>query len=371
MASGIVTATSLNLRSAPNGSVITALRFGSRVTILSRSNGWLSVSSAEGVGFVASHYVKLDEVASPTLLPSAVPPRDDGAIRSDDDHAYAPDGSRFATKHGAGFVVIGTTSLDSFVSSVGEQFSAVPASLLRVMQSVSNNEGKLEAVNSYDSNFMSFGVFQWTAGGPGESGELAALLNRIRQKNPSTFQEFFGFHRLDVVLTASDKVPYGFLILDGKRLQSEEDKAPLRSALWAYRFWRAGHDEVVRTCQVEHAASRIDAFYDANITTEAPSVPGGRLHDYISSEYGIALILDEHVNRPGHVPATLTKAIDLFLNDTHRTNPLEWTTADERRVLELYLQFRAETNMTNSGTRAMTIANSGRASIERGSFRRS
>jgi hypothetical protein len=48
-----------------------------------------------------------------------------------------------------------------------------------------------------------------------------------------------------------------------------------------------------------------------------------------------------------------------------------WTSDDERQVLEAYLQICAGTSMTDSDSRAKTIAKSSHVSTERGSFVRS
>lgn len=112
--------------------------------------------------------------------------------------------------------------------------------MLRVVRAVSENEGKLEAINSYDSNFMSFGIFQWTTGTSDRPGEVAALLALLKKTDPAVFQEFFGNYKLD---TAPGGVTAGFLTLACNQLKSTAAKAVLRDARWAYRFWRAGHHQ--------------------------------------------------------------------------------------------------------------------------------
>jgi hypothetical protein len=144
-------------------------------------------------------------------------------------------------------------------------------------------------------------------------------------------------------------------------LATAADKARLRGPEWAYRFWRAGHDDTVRQAQVEHAMARIDRFYGA-------AVAGATVREYVTSEYGVALLLDEHVNRPGHVPGTLAQAVGAFVQATGRNDPAQWGDADEAGLLEHYLAARARTTMTNSDARARAIADGGTASTARGSF---
>ena len=109
------------------------------------------------MGFLSAEFVKPDSAAAPVappsaVTPSAVPQRDDGTIRTDDDHAFAPDGSKFALKHREGFATIGTTTISAFLASASASVAAIPPSKLRVVQAVSLNEGRLEAINSYDNS---------------------------------------------------------------------------------------------------------------------------------------------------------------------------------------------------------------------------
>ena len=194
-------------------------------------------------------------------------------------------------------------------------------------------------------------------------------MDRIKRRDQAAFQEYFVLFGIDAVITNLGKLPVGFLSLAGKRLDSAEAKTSLREAVWAYRFWRAGHDNTVRICQIEHALTRIDAFYDATITLSDAGTTRG-VNQYITSEYGVSLVLDEHVNRPGHAPGTLQRGIANYVSDTHRADPGAWTTDDERKVIDAYLQIRHGTGMTDSEKRADTIAKGG-VSTQRGSFVRS
>src|SRR5690606_19844095 len=44
----------------------------------------------------------------------------------------------------------------------------------RVLEATAENEGALDAINTWDNAFLSFGMFQWTAGQAGQPGELPA-----------------------------------------------------------------------------------------------------------------------------------------------------------------------------------------------------
>ncbi|MBV9211614.1 MAG: hypothetical protein JOZ52_13330, partial [Acidobacteria bacterium] len=126
-------------------------------------------------------------------------------------------------------------------------------------------------------------------------------------------------------------------------------------------------NDVMRQVEIEHAASRIDLFYrDAS-----HRIKGLFVADFISSEAGVAMLLDEHVNRPGNVPTTLAGAVNQFITASGKSNPQTWTTQDERTVLNIYIQRRNRTSMTDSQNRANSIlqaVSAGLASAARGSF---
>jgi hypothetical protein len=135
----------------------------------------------------------------------------------------------------------------------------------------------------------------------------------------------------------------------------------------AFRFFRAGHDSAMRQAEIEFAASRIDLFYRA----ANKKINGLFVGDFVSSEFGVALILDQHVNRPGNVPTTLAGAVDQFIAATGKSDPTVWTDEDEARVLSSYIQRRNSTTMTDSQDRADRVrkaVNNGLASDKRGSF---
>ena len=75
----------------------------------------------------------------------------------------------------------------------------VTQSEINVMIAVAENEGNLDAINTWDNAFLSFGLFQWTAGQGNAKGELPALLARIKDEDRDLFDKYCGQHGLDVV----------------------------------------------------------------------------------------------------------------------------------------------------------------------------
>ena len=222
---------------------------------------------------------------------------------------------------------------------------------MNVIFATSENEGNLDAVNTWDNQFLSFGMFQWTAGGAGKPGELPALLKIIKDSYPDNFQHYWGQFGLDVVDVGNKT---GWFSYRGEKLVSAADKSILREHIWAYRFARAGADIEVQAAQIRHAVNRIKQFYFVS----SSKLNGYSLADLITSEYGVALLLDNHVNRPGYVHSCLAAALDrssLSAEELSRGDDEE-----EQLVIKNYLDVRE-----TYGRYPMTDARQ-RASVTRG-----
>ena len=363
MTAALVTGQGLRLRAAPGGEVIAALPRTARVEAFETAGGWTRVEYTDNGqvrrGWVSAQF--LAQAVAPPTAPAFVPPPppmpDDEAhpVRVVGEQAIAPDGRAFARKFKAGFYTLGRTALADWLADTPPP-ADLSASVVRVVRAVSLNEGKLEAVNSYDNCYLSFGLFQWTAGQGSEPGELAALVARVKQLAAAAYDDCFGRYGLDARLPSPGAVT-GRLTLRGVDLVGPLQKQQLRGADWAYRFWRAGHHHQVRAACLAHAAARLGRFLGLPVASHP-------LRQWLSSEHGIALVLDEHVNRPGHVPGTLAAAIASLGAGA----PSE---SGEAALVRAYEAARAKTSMTDPKLRAQRLAecvHDGVLSAEPGSF---
>ena len=367
MTQGVVTVQALNLRTEPNGKVTPpSLTKGAGVEMFESKGGWTRITTMTAPGrsgWVASHFLSRTVAAPTASAPEPAPPpmADDAAhpVTVAGSKAIAPDGRPFASIYKGGFYTIGRTSLAGWLAGNPPPADLKP-SAVRVVRAISANEGLLEAVNSYDNCYMSFGLFQWTCGPATAPGELPALLAALKRTSPAAFQDCFGRYGLEVK-TSGPNATTGYLVLNGVVLNTAARKLQLRGPTWAYRFWRAGHHHDMRACQLSFAAARLARFLDL----KAVGVP---IRRWLTSEQGVALVLDEHVNRPGHVPGTLQLAITKI----GATSPAAWRSADEACLIEAYVVARKNTNMTDPIKRAERIADAVRQntlSDDRGSFR--
>lgn len=273
-------------------------------------------------------------------------------------------------KFSKGLFTTGGHKPAGFVSAHAADLRAlkITKSELNVMIAVAENEGSLDAINTWDNAFLSFGMFQWTAGTGAGKGELPALLARIKGEDRDLFDKYCGQHGLDVVDITPGNVR-GYFSLRGTKIRSAAAKEQLRLAPWAFYFWRAGQDPAVQAIEIKHALGRLDQFY----STESYKVGEHLVSDLVTSEYGVGLLLDNHVNRPAYVKSCLAKA----LNQTGLSDPKDWGDDEERALIEAYLKIRVtygNSPMTDAEKRARVTRKyltNGTISDRRGSFKRS
>lgn len=260
----------------------------------------------------------------------------------------------------------GRTAIAQFIAAHPDLVADLPASALRVLAAVSANQSCLEAVDTEGPTILRFGCLRWGLGRGSARGELAALLYRLKADDPAAFQRHFGAYGLDVAASGEGRA-YGHLVLAGKRLDTAARKARLRSLTWAWRFGRAGADPAVGRVQIRHAVARIGRFH----ACPRGGIEGRPIADHVRSEYGVALLLDQHVVRPRQVGQTLRRAASELADEIDFAAPEDWTTADEARLLDRYLAHRHQTSMPNSAGRAAHILASvrrGQLSDRRGSY---
>jgi len=85
----------------------------------------------------------------------------------------------------------------------------------------------------------------------------------------------------------------------------------------------------------------------------------------------VAQLLDQHVNRPAHVPKTLAAALESLASKMDIDGPENWGSREEEKLISVYLELREKTSMTDSaerGKRILDKKNLGAVSDKRGSF---
>ncbi len=236
-------------------------------------------------------------------------------------------------------------------------------SVLSVLESVVHNEGNANTVLTTGSHALSFGIYFWPLGLKSKKGALPALLRRFKMRFPAQFDQYFG--SLGVDISNDTDARSGYLELNGKKIRSAILKEQFRTPQWAFHFWRAGNTPEMFATQLLHAIDGLQNFYYGG-----KEIYGNSLSQIITSEYGVALLLDNYRYRPGYVRDCLKEAMD----QTGLLDPGGWTSQEEQMVLETYVKNRPSFGkypMEDALYRAkmtQSFLDRGILSAERGSF---
>lgn len=280
---------------------------------------------------------------------------------------HISDGSSEAVfvKYKKGLYCRGSQTAKQAVNRCGPvlQTMGMNPSAVAVMTALAENQNNLDTVIIHDEQSLSFGMLLWNLGAGGNPSQLAALLARVKDNDPHLFNAYFGQYGLDVHPVHSLA---GYLCLNSEILKLPGQKDRLRSLEWAFRFWKSAQEPLLQAFQIRHAISRLDTFYQSR-----RCAPGGHLiAELITSQYGVAQVMDHHILRPGHLEPCLSAA----LKYSKLPPPQYWSGVEELLLIETYLAIRAEYGvfpMPNAEERAAVIKNyldKGILSSERNSF---
>jgi hypothetical protein len=175
------------------------------------------------------------------------------------------------------------------------QLAGCTDSEARVMKAVSPLEGGFDAVNTYDTGFVSVGFIQF-ASLKGGAGSLGSLLLAYKQDDPTDFGN--DFHKYGV-----DVAPNGELDVLDPATGAEVFAADANSSIIADKrlvavFQRAGlKSDAFCAEQIKSAKAQ---FYPANdlVTLNCPDglTLTGKVSDFVKSEAGLAMLFDRKVN---------------------------------------------------------------------------
>jgi len=178
-----------------------------------------------------------------------------------------------------------------------------------VWAALSESEGSLRAINTWDTAFLSAGPFQHTAGRGDGKGELPGVLDTVRSNAPEAYWRHFGRFGLQPVDTEiSGGAKYGYFELRGETLDAPEKKNTLRRFKWAHRFREALKDDQISEWVLTEGFRRLDRIRDRTLTLvvedpsrEEPITFDARIGDLFRRDLMQALLLDWHINYPAEV----------------------------------------------------------------------
>jgi peptidoglycan hydrolase-like protein with peptidoglycan-binding domain len=172
----------------------------------------------------------------------------------------------------------------------------------RALCEVAYNEAQVfEALNTYDNAYLSVGLFQWTL-----TSELPGICSTLAAAD---FTRLFGKWGLEIAQvkgTFNETLLRGKFKLDGVILTSGLMQE-FRSFRWANRFYEASRDPAFQIAQYEHTRSRLNVVLRLPLVFAQVETVARQL---LQSELLRAVALDQHVNRPAHVPGALQACAD-------------------------------------------------------------
>lgn len=190
--------------------------------------------------------------------------------------------------------------LDGLFSEAG-----VPKAAQKVMKAVSLLEGGFDAINTYDTGYVSVGFIQFACLSKG-SGSLGTVLLREKAANPSNFESDFRQFGIDV---KDDGTLLVLGLADGQEYEGfDAAKQIIEDKRLIAVFQRAG--QVSRPFRIAQLQVAKDQYYPADetfsvqLSGQSTTV---KVSDIVKSEAGLATLMDRKVNT-GKITPLATKA---------------------------------------------------------------
>lgn len=170
----------------------------------------------------------------------------------------------------------------------------IPSQTRGVMKAVSLLEGGFDAVNTYDTGFVSIGFIQFACLKEG-GGSLGAVLRNYKQSSPKGFNEDFVRFGLDV--SDDGKLVATDLSNGEQKTGPEAAQLIIADKRLAAVFQRAGRlSRGFRVAQLRVAKELYYPGDDQIVVSAGKSVLSGKVSDVVKSEAGLATLMDRKVH---------------------------------------------------------------------------
>ncbi|WP_429443927.1 glycoside hydrolase family 19 protein [Paraburkholderia sp. 40] len=240
----------------------------------------------------------------------------------------------------------------------------VSESEYRIIVAMSENEGKIDAVQSYDSEIVTAGAMQKTVNSQGR-GELAMQVAEFKVTNEADYHDLFETCGWTVEGTGESATMFYMHaeLTQGKKLTGSPLKEIIRQGCSVDNFGKTVKN--IPLAVIAHAITfksfetkQLMDFIDRLREIVLPKIPRGyqyTIADYFQSDLGRAAALDQSVNRPGYVGRDLGRSLDV-IRARHpglSRNPREWgvdRSRYEREIADHYGNNREMSNDNNGSS---------------------
>ncbi|MBF9000438.1 hypothetical protein [Vibrio nitrifigilis] len=257
-----------------------------------------------------------------------------------------------------GPVIWGNHSLDS-VNEIWDKLidnSTITQNESIIIKSMAKNEGKLDSVQSYDSELLTAGAMQKTIKVEG-NGELLEQLIKFSENNKKEYIEYFYDYGW---IIKNDNLFFQHQdIADGRLLSGNELKTIIRSSCIGKNVgdvidcipiknlgYSIQQDAYVKL-QILDFVKRLRFVLNSQITIKNNSHTIGSI---FTDNLSRAVILDQSVNRPGYVKRDLELAINTYIKNSNISSIIDSLDDDNRGdVIEGILRiYKSNRRMTDS-----------------------
>ena len=223
----------------------------------------------------------------------------------------------------------------------------------RILIAMSANEGRLDSLQSYDSEILTAGAMQKTINIEG-GGELPVQIFQFREEYPELYASLFescGWEihgdgrNVRIFYQGVTGEQLRTIIREGFNQEKRKAKAKTASAPLA-AFLHAITSEEFLAKQVVDFVERLRLSLSVSPRGHGATVIG----DYLRSSLGKAVVLDQHVNRPGFVSTDFGRALDVFFDENPQADrhPSKWASDHDRNENSLIEIYSSRRRMTDS-----------------------
>ncbi|MCF2218469.1 hypothetical protein H9Q08_04045 [Chryseobacterium sp. PS-8] len=225
-----------------------------------------------------------------------------------------------------------------------------------ILIAMSENEGNLDCVQSYDSEVFSAGAMQKTVNTDGE-GEFPIQLYEFNMSFPEKASKL---EKCGWKVEAKDnKYIISYNGISGKELKNyirdgftKESFKKFTQCKPLEAIIKLLNDTDFQTKQIEDFIERLHFCLQIK-----PSNYNYKIGDFLKTKLGRAIALDHHVNRKAHVKKCFGESLDTFFKQNSQVskNPNDWGnnfSVYEKKILEIYGPLRGEKSKGYSMTNA-------------------
>lgn len=186
-----------------------------------------------------------------------------------------------------------------------------------ILVGMSENEGKLDSVQSYDSELLTVGAMQKTVNPTGK-GEFPIQVQEFKADHPEKYKELFedcGWTVESNTMYYKDPSDSAATKITGSALKTKIREG-FKKSEFKKKLKCAPLEPIAKaSLDKDFQAKQVKDFIDRLKNKVLPIKPKGysySLKDFLNSKLGKATALDHHINRPGYVKNDFGKALDNF-----------------------------------------------------------